>query len=669
MSKRICGISTLLVAGFACTAALAQQQDQAQSLQRFQLLGGVSQGTLRVGNEIVPTNPYSGRVDAPIFDNTNNESSYLGSVQGQQALLMADDFSFSNSAWAGQTGRHPTKFGMILFNGGTVAGAVQCRVRFYTSAHFNYSGPNGWGVAMDDTANSFFDGVLTTGTLGPNTGNYYEANFPAAFTFPDGTDQFYATFQMVQPDGVTPATPTVSYGFGGIAQCAGATPGNAANPGLDISDYARDTNGSLVLDASATIGGASDHRQTTAGGNAAAPSFIIFYSPPLVLPTPTFDFGCLADGVTNRTTDTIAANGVAWYKFCLNGDAIDQAGVDGQFVDFWTFGSSFDTAVGIWDTAGHLLSGNPFGGFFSTDNDGTLTSSMMTFGVGRRAPVSAGGRERDGSDFWTDNATYYRGLPMVQGPYYIAVAGHGASFQPAFGISGAWAGGNISAHFETNTNGAVLAPSVAPIPEVDGGVIVAPGAQLAALAANTVDYPRWLKFNLCQATTATNTVTFDFSSCAAGSSWGWSLFDGTGHLVTNAAGAGTPANVTFDGSTPALTLASGDYYLALSFAYNAVTFATGSDRWHVRNIDISNWQDGVGVSPSWSTCPSSFCCRNDFNGDGDVGTDLDIEDFFACLGGTCCPTCPPNADFNCDGDVGTDADIESFFRVLSGGPC
>jgi hypothetical protein len=61
--------------------------------------------------------------------------------------------------------------------------------------------------------------------------------------------------------------------------------------------------------------------------------------------------------------------------------------------------------------------------------------------------------------------------------------------------------------------------------------------------------------------------------------------------------------------------------------------------------------------------------RADFNRDGDVGTDADIDAFFACLSGNCCPNCAPNADFNGDGDVGTDADIESFFRVLGGGPC
>jgi hypothetical protein len=58
----------------------------------------------------------------------------------------------------------------------------------------------------------------------------------------------------------------------------------------------------------------------------------------------------------------------------------------------------------------------------------------------------------------------------------------------------------------------------------------------------------------------------------------------------------------------------------------------------------------------------------DFNGDGAVGTDADIEAFFACLAGSCCANCG-SADFNGDGAVGTDADIEAFFRVLAGGPC
>jgi hypothetical protein len=64
------------------------------------------------------------------------------------------------------------------------------------------------------------------------------------------------------------------------------------------------------------------------------------------------------------------------------------------------------------------------------------------------------------------------------------------------------------------------------------------------------------------------------------------------------------------------------------------------------------------------------CGTSDFNGDGDFGTDADIESFFACLAGNCCASCfSGGADFNGDGDTGTDADIEAFFRVLAGGQC
>jgi hypothetical protein len=68
--------------------------------------------------------------------------------------------------------------------------------------------------------------------------------------------------------------------------------------------------------------------------------------------------------------------------------------------------------------------------------------------------------------------------------------------------------------------------------------------------------------------------------------------------------------------------------------------------------------------------PAGFCGSADFNCDGDVGTDADIESFFACVAGNCPqPPCMSTGDFNGDGDVGTDADIEAFFRVLAGGTC
>jgi hypothetical protein len=62
------------------------------------------------------------------------------------------------------------------------------------------------------------------------------------------------------------------------------------------------------------------------------------------------------------------------------------------------------------------------------------------------------------------------------------------------------------------------------------------------------------------------------------------------------------------------------------------------------------------------------CGTADFDHDGSPGTDADIQAFFACLAGNCCPTCG-SPDFNADGDYATDNDIEAFFRVLAGGTC
>jgi arylsulfatase A-like enzyme len=93
----------------------------------------------------------------------------------------------------------------------------------------------------------------------------------------------------------------------------------------------------------------------------------------------------------------------------------------------------------------------------------------------------------------------------------------------------------------------------------------------------------------------------------------------------------------------------------------------------VLSLKLTN-QSGAGqvfldnITVRLNEPPTPVCGSADFNHDGDIGTDLDIEAFFACLAGNCCPTCG-SADFNGDGDIGTDGDIESFFRVLSGGTC
>jgi len=89
-------------------------------------------------------------------------------------------------------------------------------------------------------------------------------------------------------------------------------------------------------------------------------------------------------------------------------------------------------------------------------------------------------------------------------------------------------------------------------------------------------------------------------------------------------------------------------------------------------LSLTITRQTTSITNGSATMPASGSradiCSADFNGDGDTGTDLDIEAFFAALGGNQCPTCG-SADFNGDGDTGTDLDIESFFSVLGGGPC
>jgi hypothetical protein len=93
---------------------------------------------------------------------------------------------------------------------------------------------------------------------------------------------------------------------------------------------------------------------------------------------------------------------------------------------------------------------------------------------------------------------------------------------------------------------------------------------------------------------------------------------------------------------------------------------------HTLTLTVIDNQSGTNTDEVVITVapPGGGCGTSDFNGDGDFGTDADIEAFFSCLAGTCCPTCfSGGSDFNGDGDFGTDADIESFFRVLAGGNC
>jgi autotransporter-associated beta strand protein len=129
-------------------------------------------------------------------------------------------------------------------------------------------------------------------------------------------------------------------------------------------------------------------------------------------------------------------------------------------------------------------------------------------------------------------------------------------------------------------------------------------------------------------------------------------------LISNASSGTTTGNFNGlpEGAIVTLGAFGGHTYTA-QISYNA-NFDTGQVDHSGNDVVLYN----ISRTPQ--------CGSVDFNCDGDVGTDADIEAFFACLSGTC-PSlpCTSDADFNYDGDVGTDADIEAFFRVLGGGAC
>jgi hypothetical protein len=139
----------------------------------------------------------------------------------------------------------------------------------------------------------------------------------------------------------------------------------------------------------------------------------------------------------------------------------------------------------------------------------------------------------------------------------------------------------------------------------------------------------------------------------------WITFDLTGHNVEVA--AGQDLALVFRSSQD---LSHGEYDVEGSpnvYGGGASFYRSLSGPWtEIDNYDL--------MFRTYVTQGGPRCGSADFNGDGDSGTDADIEAFFACIAGSCCATCG-SADFNGDGDVGTDVDIEAFFRVLAGGTC
>jgi hypothetical protein len=174
--------------------------------------------------------------------------------------------------------------------------------------------------------------------------------------------------------------------------------------------------------------------------------------------------------------------------------------------------------------------------------------------------------------------------------------------------------------------------------------------------------------------------------------------DGTGIVMDDDTMLNTTDLQSSLSNTFTSSLTAGDYYLAISQYDKDPETSANDEIWldqagSPASFRIEHAPDGPGLAGSvhhWDTitgtggtytiavtgvsgegCPTGPTCDSaDFDCDGDVGTDFDIQSFFSCLGGNCPPApCANDADFDNDGDVGTDFDIQAFFRILGGGPC
>jgi len=441
--------------------------------------------------------------------------------------------------------------------------------------------------------------------------------------------------------------------------------------GQSSPSYFRDINADQVLNGGTPVivgaGAGHEHRRTNATLNTNQRGRLLGDIPPPPIP-PNTNLGAIPDaGLIHN--NTIASGEVKWFGFSINGDATDAAL---HFLDVSSEGTgATNVSFGLY---------RPDGGLVAFDlDDGSASNAQLTFGVGRRDLV-VDGRQYDGRD----------GQPSA-GTYYLAVASGNATFADAFTVNNIGTdAGSLRLNFATNTNGATLAGSATPAGEnlVDNGIVLAPG-----VGGTLTTVPRqdilWWKFTVCDSINSggPNYLDVDLSGSTASADSEAFVFNSSGNLIASDddSGSGLLSQLSFGNTGPRAPIGGGDavsfagqngsldpgtYYLAVGLFNTAeLPSAATAGRFHLR----SNSGSTLGVKSDMYTnvavCPPP-CGSADFNCDDDVGTDSDIEAFFACLGGNCPnPPCPNNADFNGDGDTGTDADIEAFFRVLAGGNC
>jgi hypothetical protein len=620
--------------------------------------------------------PYSERAVGYTYSNYLFNGPALGATSnGAGHRHDLEDISYTPGPWGTFAGPYTvSKFAFSLRRFQAVAAPATSilQYRWWNAADVNWLGFGGAGTSMfnpaavpvqtlnitlptvtNDLINGFELTLATPFTL-PNTATYVEARLLSNATDP-GTDLGNDSWRLV------------------LSNASGqAAPANPGTIGSTTPDYGLDQS---AAGPTGMIGGAANapapnrHRATLALNFPPVAYVTLDFAMggdiPAVAPTcQTVVLG--ADNTFVTDTQAYTATGVKWYCVTLAHDATDE---NLRYIDFDTETvGGVDAALAVYRSDGTLVA--------TDDSAGSGTNAMLTFGIGRR--LSEGdGRQYDGRNWDDTQATPIHGLSA--GTYYVAVAtsgaGSGAAFSAGWTATGNGTAGNVRFRVRANDSAAgLLNPSERPIAIRIVGTssedpIVAPGGQSAPTPLNGPDM-LWMDVNLCNAADASNQVTFDMTGSVA-TNYNITIFDDSGNMVTQGTGTDVaPAILSFGGANPGLPL--GHYYAAMTYAPlpDLAPSPTTAGRWHARGENGSiGFNFVLSVTVPWATCGAAVCCRNDYNGDGDVGTDLDIENFFSCLSGSCCATCPPNADFNCDGDVGTDGDIESFFRVLGGGAC
>jgi hypothetical protein len=375
---------------------------------------------------------------------------------------------------------------------------------------------------------------------------------------------------------------------------------------------------------------------------------------------------------------SVGAGAVAWAKFTIS----EMSRCQMRYLDIVVQPvGGFDTEIGLYDSSGKRITND--------DDDGVGVASALSFGAtSPLRPLGGDGVPGDGRDG-----------PLPAGTYYLALG----EFNTLFNDDN-WdvistsegSGGGCNIHFIIGAGDPVNDPATQlweSLCAVDAGNLPATARRADGSGALTSIYgfgnnrPDIDMYRIC----ITSPTTFEADTfLTTQMDTILYLFDSTGHGVT----LNDNANDTVQSQITAAVVGgrgAGVYYLAVTPYICTPLDSSGQPLWSDTGTG-ERAADGPGAAnpvASWSInavndnaryivslqgvsfCAAGPTCGSaDFNCDGDVGTDADIESFFACLAGTCpAPPCASTADFNGDGDVGTDGDIEAFFRVLAGGTC